>query len=309
MTLADGTKIDFDYLVVAIGCYQGSVEPDDDVPQATYDEVKAYYDSMGEKIRNAGSVAIIGGGPVGVELAGEIRDSHPDKKITLIHSKSALVHEQQGAATPVEFQQKILKALTDQKIDVKLGVKADLSGLDKKAGVYEGKDLQIPLSGGEPVSADLVLTAFGLRSRGASITGLPVDDKGFVKVNKALQVEGFDNVFAIGDCAASGEPKMQVIAATSPSGPGHAITAFENLKLLAAAQTAEPPVTPKLKERPTTEKPSDPFMIVPIGSRNKEKYGAAVGPPGFLHGLVLGFKRKDYFVGDVWKSINTPVPQ
>lgn len=32
--------------------------------------------------------------------------------------------------------------------------------------------------------------------------GIPVDERGRVKVDNTLRVQGFDNIFAIGDCAA-----------------------------------------------------------------------------------------------------------
>ena len=39
-----------------------------------------------EELKAADSVLIIGGGPVGLELAGEIATDMPSKKVTLVHS-------------------------------------------------------------------------------------------------------------------------------------------------------------------------------------------------------------------------------
>jgi selenide,water dikinase len=47
-------------------------------------------------------------------------------------------------------------------------------------------------------------------------SGLPVENRGFVKIRSTLQVEGFDNLFAVGDCATLREyprtPKAGVYA-------------------------------------------------------------------------------------------------
>lgn len=43
------------------------------------------------QIKKSTDIVIIGGGPVGVELSGEIGTDLPDKKVTLIHSKPSLI--------------------------------------------------------------------------------------------------------------------------------------------------------------------------------------------------------------------------
>lgn len=39
-----------------------------------------------EKIKGAKSILIVGGGPTGVELAGEIAFDYPEKDVTLVHN-------------------------------------------------------------------------------------------------------------------------------------------------------------------------------------------------------------------------------
>ena len=63
-----------------------------------------------EAVAEAGDIVIVGGGPVGVEMAGEIRDKHGDKNITVVSSSDKLVSK--------EFDDKFqtsLKAVMDRR--------------------------------------------------------------------------------------------------------------------------------------------------------------------------------------------------
>ena len=50
-----------------------------------------YPEAAREAGAEAGDIVIVGGGPVGVEMAGEIRDKHGDKNITVVSSSDKLV--------------------------------------------------------------------------------------------------------------------------------------------------------------------------------------------------------------------------
>ena len=63
-----------------------------------------------EAVAEAGDIVVVGGGPVGVEMAGEIRDKHGDKTITVVSSSDKLVSK--------EFDEKFqtsLKAVMDRR--------------------------------------------------------------------------------------------------------------------------------------------------------------------------------------------------
>jgi NADH dehydrogenase FAD-containing subunit len=79
--------IHFDYLVIATGssyAFPGKI--------AEYERSVAInlYNNLQGKIEKSEKILIIGGGPVGVELAGEIATDFPSKDITLVHSHSTL---------------------------------------------------------------------------------------------------------------------------------------------------------------------------------------------------------------------------
>lgn len=87
--LASGEMIDFEYLAIATG----SSQP---LPiQVTSTERKeACQELQGvqKTIKGSRTIAIIGGGAVGVELASDIKDFYPDKQVTLIHSRDRLLN-------------------------------------------------------------------------------------------------------------------------------------------------------------------------------------------------------------------------
>ena len=70
------------------------------------------------QINAAKDIVIIGGGPVGVELAGEIATDTKEKKITLIHSKPALID---NGPFLEKFRKQLLDALEKKGVEVLLG--------------------------------------------------------------------------------------------------------------------------------------------------------------------------------------------
>ena len=70
------------------------------------------------------------------------------------------------------------------------------------------------LGGGRRLEADLVVWSPGPAAHAfLRDSGLPVDERGFVRVRPTLQVEGFDGLFAVGDCASlAGMQKAGVYA-------------------------------------------------------------------------------------------------
>ena len=155
---------------------------------------------------------IIGGGALGVQFATDIKELHPRKKVTLIHSRQRLL--------PV-FEQEIhdaaLKRLHDLKIEVILGDrvvldhKVPLEGqhqLVTESGRHIDSDLRLLCTGQKPntwlcVSVrDLGLILIFL-DRLKKLSPSLLTEHGFVHVDRTMQVADprSNNVFAIGDCA------------------------------------------------------------------------------------------------------------
>lgn len=142
-----------------------------------------------DKIKSSSSILIIGGGPTGVELAGEIVHDFPEKKITLVHRGSRLLQFIGPKAS-----QKSLEWLTSKKVEVILDQSVDLTATTE--GVYR-------TSGGETIMADhyFVCTGTPLGSSWLKDTILTnnLDIQGRLAVDKHLRVEGHKNIFALGD--------------------------------------------------------------------------------------------------------------
>ena len=61
---------------------------------------------------------MVGGGAVGVELAGEVASKYPDKLVSIIHGGTFLVTMNYGH----KFQRSITSGLKDRNINFRLGL-------------------------------------------------------------------------------------------------------------------------------------------------------------------------------------------
>lgn len=135
---------------------------------------------------------IVGGGAVGIEQAGEIRDAYPTKKIVIVHNGTLLLNN----TYPDKFRKNIEKRVRDRGIDVVLGDHIDqfpevgtVVDVETRSGkVLKEVDLVIPAYGPRP-------NTMWLHSLGAGV----LSDKGYVKTLPTLEVIGHPGVFALGD--------------------------------------------------------------------------------------------------------------
>ena len=83
------------------------------------DDIKSEYETLAKAIEKSDEIVIIGGGPVGVEMAGEIVDGYKDKKIHLIHSGNHLVTKEFGDT----FQTNMRWCLDNANVEVILSIR------------------------------------------------------------------------------------------------------------------------------------------------------------------------------------------
>ena len=81
------------------------------------DEATKEYLNLSEEIEKANDIVIIGGGAVGVEIAGEIGEKYKLKRMTLIHPNEKLV----GPDFSDKFQTNIKAALESFNVEMVLG--------------------------------------------------------------------------------------------------------------------------------------------------------------------------------------------
>jgi NADH dehydrogenase FAD-containing subunit len=84
-----GKEIEFDVVVCATGC-RNWIEPDES--KLTVQELRNHFETTRRDIESAESIAIVGGGAVGVEFAGEIKSRYPGKTVSVIHSSERLIN-------------------------------------------------------------------------------------------------------------------------------------------------------------------------------------------------------------------------
>jgi NADH dehydrogenase FAD-containing subunit len=88
VTLTDGEHIEGDIVVVATGSHYASpFKPQGESTQAFADGIRTAHSNL----KSANAIAIVGGGAVGTELAGEISSAYSGKAVTLVSGSPSLM--------------------------------------------------------------------------------------------------------------------------------------------------------------------------------------------------------------------------
>jgi NADH dehydrogenase FAD-containing subunit len=157
------------------------------------------------RIKAAKNIVVVGGGAVGIEIAGEIAATYPKsdgKKITLIHKGKSLMND--------TYNSKFRKGLQTQLLD--LGVNLHLG--DALQGDYNFEETNgqtlTTIGGAKLEHVDLVIQATGGKVNTDLLKGLVPSllSSNGVKVKPTFQLEGHDNIFAVGDVADLPEQKQ-----------------------------------------------------------------------------------------------------
>jgi NADH dehydrogenase FAD-containing subunit len=198
VTLDDGTAIEGDIVVVATGSRYAQPF------KAAGSSTSEFADNVmraNAQLRDAKRVAIVGGGSVGVELAGEIATAHPEKKITIIAKSEMLL-----PGFSLKLAQTLQRQLHRKGVEVQLNTQATmLESVDhpfSPQSASRDHDLIFPALGATPVT--------GLFH---GLPGIEFNAQGRVKVDPWLRPAGAHRLFALGDAAETGDP-MTIVAIT-----------------------------------------------------------------------------------------------
>ncbi|ANZ75131.1 BA75_01951T0 [Komagataella pastoris] len=172
--------ITYDRLVIATGAeWDDPICPDKFLQYG----IENYANEVSAKIENSRDIVIVGGGIVGVEVAGEIAYHCPKKSVTLIHSKDKILNEEviEKARDSVQSQ------LLDLNVNLILGKKAEIKG---DSVFIDGS--QIP--------CDHLIKATGPRANSppSSIEGL-LNERREIVINASFQTVSTPKIYAIGD--------------------------------------------------------------------------------------------------------------
>jgi rubredoxin-NAD+ reductase len=145
------------------------------------------YAQFRDRIKEKHRVAIIGAGLIGCEFANDLR------KATFEIDLVDIAHWPLGRLLPEQAGAVMRQALGDIGIRWHLGKSID--SVHKADGRY-----QIKLSGAGPLSADLVLSAVGLRPKTQMAAEAGIETRRGIVADGFLQTSA-RNVFTLGDCA------------------------------------------------------------------------------------------------------------
>jgi NADH dehydrogenase FAD-containing subunit len=153
--LEGGEEISFEFLAIATG----STHPlPAKVVGRTKTEGRAELKALQDQIETAKRIAVVGGGAVGVQLVGDIKDWYPNKEVTLIQSRERLL-----PSFGERLSLFVMEKLKDMDIRVLLGERPHVAGI-------QSGDIGLHFKNGKIETFDLVVRRFHLsRTIGALI--------------------------------------------------------------------------------------------------------------------------------------------
>ncbi|WP_214102877.1 NAD(P)/FAD-dependent oxidoreductase [Acrocarpospora catenulata] len=240
VTLASGERLEPDYLVLATGSsYPFPAKAE--VPDA--ERTRARLRDAHQALRDAERVLVVGAGPAGLELAGEIKAYFPGKHVTIADLGADIL--------PGPFDQELREELKAQldRLGVELKLGSPLTELPS-AEPATAAPIAVSTVAGDKLTADIWFRCFGVVPRTGYLTGALAearDERGYVRVDEYLGVSGLDRVYAVGDIAAVDRDTAGAAGAQA--------------ELVAANIRAEITATGE----PAAYQPRPPAVIVPLG--------------------------------------------
>lgn len=269
VTLDNGDRIEADYVVIATGStYAAPFKAKD----GAIDALKAANSRIYLKLQNAKTIAIVGAGAVGTELAGEIKHAMPDKTVILISADRSLF-----PAFPQKLGLQLDRKLRAAGVNIVLGAMAE--NLESLTEPYAGT---LELDNGQHIDADLIFPVVGSRARSELLETLPGATKSNsnrVTVDPWMRPSELPNVFAVGDVADNGDP--MTVVAINRQGPWLSKT------LLALIKGA------KVEEQKPYTAADKSMILIPLGPNIGSSFLAVATVGNFLTRL---FKGKDLFL-------------
>ena len=293
------STITFDFLILS----PGAEYPIWQSASNNRHEFKELLSSIRASFAASKSCTIIGGGAVGLEAAGEIKHNIPHLDVTLVSSPANLLANDKQLIPLMrdlcleDAKKAGIRVLLNAKVDniQEIESRDDVDTIIR--GFYKGKDgKEIKLSitqkdnnnKTEELLTNMVLVATGGKpsTEFLKTTKIPLNSQGCIEVTPFYQVRGLETVFALGDAAATGEPRLAFVAKMQSE---------IIIKNIAACVNKS-----SLKKGPVHLLP---IGVVPIGPQFGRGQIPGILRPNVLKSIAA-FKSGDYLVGMVLPQLN-----
>ncbi len=187
--------LEYDYLLIGAGSSYPQPEIKPSAAEPRLEDRQATWDAAAKQLRAAETVLILGGGPVGVELAAEVVSHYPPskKRVTMLWGGRSLC-----ASLPPRVGQLCEDFLRERGCELRSGCRATElvlgasgapSGCVLEDGTTLSADVVYDCRGGVPAGWSLGGTALGSR----------LDASGALLVQETLQLDGSPRIYAMGD--------------------------------------------------------------------------------------------------------------
>ena len=209
VSLSNGENLSFDILVLATGARPRELNVSgSDTTQLYYLRDLDDAEQLGAALKNAKSVAIIGGGFIGLELASAARKL--GAKATVVESQSRLMTR----LLPAEPADHLAGIACDHGVTIELD-----------ARITNVSDKGVGLGDGRMIDADVIIAGIGAIPNDdlASGAGIKTDEKGGILVDSVNRTN-FVGVYAVGDVA---------VRQDRPGGPSLRMESWQNARLSA----------------------------------------------------------------------------
>lgn len=203
VVLRDGERLPYAALVLAPGTlWEGPLNLPDDP-----DVIEEHLHFWRAKIETANSYVLAGGGAIGLEMAGELKDFYPTKTVTIVHGGKKLAND----TYPTRFRKRLFASHRKNGTEIILNDYLDAFHPEDdtfltRRHTQVKAELLIPTRGGRPN------TEFVSESLENSTTG-----SGHIFVLPTLQLPNHSRIFAAGDVIDWKEQKQAMKAGNHAS--------------------------------------------------------------------------------------------
>jgi len=185
---ANGANVAYDFLIVASGHKLPLIAA---APGHTVESRMKEVKEAAQAIKNAKTVVINGAGAVGLELAGDVRATYPDKRVVVLSRDGRVI-----PAQPQAWADDINKQLKKMNIEVIKG------SIDRSLTDYKLTPGTLAVSNGdvEKLEYDVYFPCFqqGPNTSFLAGAGSVLNEKGQISVNEFLQSKASPHIFAVG---------------------------------------------------------------------------------------------------------------